>query len=624
MYEAITKIIENYWRTSNTDYAILLNGEWGCGKTYYVEHELRTVIKNAGGTFIYASLHGIKDCDQLNTQLMLSRLENIEEKGEDVRASYWLSRFLQDIKESAGLLAKITRSFCLGWHDKRVREAYRIDRDTTFVVIDDLERAVDEKVMRQALGWVYEQYIRRGYHVLFIGDETKISEGSAYFESKEKYVRRTVNVSQWQGEFALEFARLRCSKPDWLYQIIKPDLELFLRSKKVTNLRTIAMIIDGLRDVVDSQDKEFSKQYASFLFKSLAPLLHAVANGLLVAADVETNACLEKLNIIMLYYNAAEKRESLGPDMKKACRFYDEYCKGLNDSYVFVRPLFVYALTGYLDPEPIKSEVKKIFNKSMTPEGEALARIQSYWTSEEPDLQAAVENVKGYLEEGRYSLGEIVDIYSYFWGIKKDTYLSQWPFEEDLLQMFLRFMDIRIDRGLDTPSRMDVMTLDVRCGTYQDSRTDVRPLHDKIREYYKNVTRIRDEERLRSLFECLKAGDRIKANEFVVSEEGRWNLFEDLDMGGKIHDVLMLPVAGLKFIEWQAKEHVLGISNSADFEYRQVPSMRKLIACLDKYVEEGSGTASRRARIKELSVVLQSSINHMEEYRAQHKPLLQR
>lgn len=41
-----------------------------------------------------------------------------------------------------------------------------------------------------------------------------------------------------------------------------------------------------------------------------------------------------------------------------------------------------------------------------------------------------------------------------------------------------------------------------------------------------------------------------------------------------------------------------------------------------KYVEDGGDTASRRARIKELSVVLQSSINYMEEYRAQHVPRL--
>lgn len=618
MYEAITKIIENYWCAPNTDYAILLNGEWGCGKTYYVEHELKTVIKNAGGTFIYASLHGIKDCDQLNTQLMLSWLENVaEEKAGDVRASYWLSRSLQNIKESSGLLTKITRSFCLGWYDKYVREAYRIDRDTTFVVIDDLERVVDENAMKQALGWVYEQYIRRGYHVLLIGDETKIKEGSAYFECKEKYVRRTINVSQWQNEFALEFARLRCVKPSWLYQIIKTDIERFLRSKKVTNLRSVAMIIDGLVDVVANLGEEFSKQYVSFLFTSLAPLLHAVSKGLLVADDIETYAHLDELNNIMFYYNVGEKRGELGPELKKACCFYDEYCKELNDSYVFVRSLFVYALTGYIDSAQIKSEVEAIFNKSTTPEGEALSMIRSYWTSEEIVLQKAVKNVKAYLEDGQYSMVEIVDIYSYFWGIKNDIYLSQWPFEEDLLQMFLRFMDIRIGRGVENLSQMDITTLDIRGITYQDSRANVQPLYDKIREHYKHMIRVRDEARMGSLFECLKAGDCIRANEFVMSVEGRWNLFEDIDIGGKIRDISTLPVAGLKFIGRQAREHILGILNSADFEYRQVPSIQKLIACLNKYVEEGNDIASRLARIKELIAILQNSIKHMEDYRKQ-------
>lgn len=624
MYEAITEIIENYWRATDTDYAILLNGEWGCGKTYYVEHELKTVVKNAGGSFIYASLHGVKDCDQLNTQLMLSRLEDVA-KGteEDVRASYWLGRFLQDIKDSSGFFSKIARSVCFGWNDKRVREARRLTKDLSLIVIDDLERVVDENVLRQLLGWVYEQYIRRGYHVLLVGDEKRIKEGSSYFECKEKYVRRTINVSLWQGEFVLEFAQSRCVKPEWLYQLVRPDLEHFLRTKKVTNLRTVAMIIDGLVDVVAHLGEEFSKQYATFLFNSLAPLLHAVSKGLLVAGDVETSACLDELNNIMFYYNAEEKRESLDPEMKKACRFYDEYCKELNGPYVFVHSLFVYALTGYLDSAQIKREIETIFNNSATPEGEALSWIRSYWTSEEPDLQKAVVNVKGYLEEGRYSLEEIVDIYSYFWGIKNDTYLSQWPFDEELLPMFLRFMDIRIDLGKDVPSRMDIMTLGVRGGSYRDSRTDVNPLYDKIREYYKHETRVRDEERLRSLFECLNVGDRIKANELVVSAEGRWNLFEDIDLGDKIKDVPKLPVAGLKFIEWQAREHILSISNSADFEYRQVPSMRKLIAYLNKHVEDGGDTASRRARIEELTSILQNSINHMEEYRAQHMPRMQ-
>lgn len=42
-----------------------------------------------------------------------------------------------------------------------------------------------------------------------------------------------------------------------------------------------------------------------------------------------------------------------------------------------------------------------------------------------------------------------------------------------------------------------------------------------------------------------------------------------------------------------------------------------------KHVADGGDIASRRARIKELYTVLESSINHMEEYRAQHVPRLQ-
>ena len=38
--EEIKSIIKDYLSVKETDYAILINGQWGCGKTYFIKNEL--------------------------------------------------------------------------------------------------------------------------------------------------------------------------------------------------------------------------------------------------------------------------------------------------------------------------------------------------------------------------------------------------------------------------------------------------------------------------------------------------------------------------------------------------------------------------------------------------------
>ena len=38
-------IRDSYIETECTDYAIMINGEWGCGKSYYVKNELKQLVE---------------------------------------------------------------------------------------------------------------------------------------------------------------------------------------------------------------------------------------------------------------------------------------------------------------------------------------------------------------------------------------------------------------------------------------------------------------------------------------------------------------------------------------------------------------------------------------------------
>lgn len=69
--------IEDYIRKPYTDYAIMINGEWGSGKTHFWNHKLRSrieAIKNSKGKLyktIYISLYGINSIEEISKKIFL-------------------------------------------------------------------------------------------------------------------------------------------------------------------------------------------------------------------------------------------------------------------------------------------------------------------------------------------------------------------------------------------------------------------------------------------------------------------------------------------------------------------------------------------------------------------------
>ena len=69
--------IEEYIRKPYTDYAVMINGEWGSGKTHFWNNKLRKrleVIKNKAGKAyktIYISLYGINSIEEISKKIFL-------------------------------------------------------------------------------------------------------------------------------------------------------------------------------------------------------------------------------------------------------------------------------------------------------------------------------------------------------------------------------------------------------------------------------------------------------------------------------------------------------------------------------------------------------------------------
>ena len=86
--------ILNYVKKGNTNYAVLLNGKWGSGKTHFWENTLKgaiesTTINSKKLKTIYVSLYGITSIDEINKKIVLDTILKKSKKLQGTVESKW-------------------------------------------------------------------------------------------------------------------------------------------------------------------------------------------------------------------------------------------------------------------------------------------------------------------------------------------------------------------------------------------------------------------------------------------------------------------------------------------------------------------------------------------------------
>ena len=72
--EQLIKEIENYINDETYNYAVLINGEWGCGKTFFVKNVLMDKLQKFSecqGNVFYWSLYGFRLIDDIKENVFL-------------------------------------------------------------------------------------------------------------------------------------------------------------------------------------------------------------------------------------------------------------------------------------------------------------------------------------------------------------------------------------------------------------------------------------------------------------------------------------------------------------------------------------------------------------------------
>ena len=203
MNENIVNFLNGYMLNPDPQYAVLLKGKWGCGKTHFINHWIDTYQKQEAEDKVlepvYVSLYGLSETKQITTAI--NRVLYPILYGKAAKAGKTFLKFMSaivlkcdvdwnkdgnsDFSMDLGLDAlSIFKS-----EDEQVKKG-------NLLIFDDLERC--DIPMKKLLGYLNFFVEQCNCHLIVIGDEDKIAEGEnkkIFGEFKEKTIGREFEIA---------------------------------------------------------------------------------------------------------------------------------------------------------------------------------------------------------------------------------------------------------------------------------------------------------------------------------------------------------------------------------------------------------------------------------------------
>ncbi len=173
--EELIESICDYVRKPYTDYAIMLNGEWGSGKTYFWNNKLRSrleSIKVNGKNYktIYMSLYGINSLEEISKKIFIETNPTISKtlkKFVDTRQGNLIPEYVKTGLDMANLFGSINLN------QEKVDFSKSFAIDDKILCFDDLERANVDVI--DILGYINNFVEHDGIKTILICNEKELA-----------------------------------------------------------------------------------------------------------------------------------------------------------------------------------------------------------------------------------------------------------------------------------------------------------------------------------------------------------------------------------------------------------------------------------------------------------------
>lgn len=172
--EELLSEIKYYIENKFYNYAVMIDGAWGSGKTYFVNQVLLPELKKETKKSIYTSLYGVSNIDELSKKIYIKFL--LKDKSDRIN-----STLLAGATEVLDVVSGLISPFIGKYGDIEIKEKKIQNLVQKFVpikdcilIFDDLERC--NCPMKEILGYINGFVEQAGMKVLIIANQNELRQ----------------------------------------------------------------------------------------------------------------------------------------------------------------------------------------------------------------------------------------------------------------------------------------------------------------------------------------------------------------------------------------------------------------------------------------------------------------
>ena len=459
--EDLVESILDYIRSDYTDYAIMINGEWGSGKTYFWNNKIKPKIESMqlNGkkyTAIYMSLYGISNLEEISKKIFIETTQLMDKN---------LKKFMdasgvKNIPEYAKTGLDMANFFGVTQNGDRIDYGQFFSTDDKVLCFDDLERANVDVI--DILGYINNFVEHDHIKTIIICNEKELStklknsnlemktfiatylldkENKLNIKTDKPMVERIRDTIEYVFDKANDYERIKEKligetfeySPEFNYIINGllmryencPDLIRFLRENTnliistfnksgTRNLRILKHSLTNFKKIFDMVNKSYPntnhRVLQTMLIFTIAISFEIKAGKITKDKFVNINNNEEYKAILVSSRVFMDNRQFYIKE------FDNNYYYNFKAEYRFFKFIEIYVRTRIFDMKVFKEDMEAIINTVDTDKLPGYKRLltEEYWKISDDQFSGVVTEVLDDVKNGRLELINVVKLFAYF------------------------------------------------------------------------------------------------------------------------------------------------------------------------------------------------------------------
>ena len=459
--EDLVESILDYIRSDYTDYAIMINGEWGSGKTYFWNNKIKPKIESMqlNGkryTAIYMSLYGISNLEEISKKIFIETTQLMDKN---------LKKFMdasgvKNIPEYAKTGLDMANFFGVTQNGDRIDYGQFFSTDDKVLCFDDLERANVDVI--DILGYINNFVEHDHIKTIIICNEKELStklknsnlemktfiatylldkENKLNIKTDKPMVERIRDTIEYVFDKANDYERIKEKLigetfeyvPEFNYIINGilmryenyPDLIRFLRENTnliistfnksgTRNLRILKHSLTNFKKIFDMVNKSYPntnhRVLQTMLIFTIAISFEIKAGKITKDKFVNINNNEEYKAILVSSRVFMDNRQFYIKE------FDNNYYYNFKAEYRFFKFIELYVRTRIFDMKVFKQDMENIINTVDTDKLPGYKRLltEEYWKISDDQFSGVVSEVLEDVKNGRIELINVVKLFAYF------------------------------------------------------------------------------------------------------------------------------------------------------------------------------------------------------------------